>query len=133
MEKVAHLGRELCAQGPRHVIVTGIQFRDEKDTEQMGNLYVTHSESRLFSFPHIGGSYSGTGDLFASCIAAGAARDMDLGRAIQLAGTFLEAGLADTVCEKIPRNDGINYEKYLALLIPEEHQQAEKEADPHEI
>ena len=65
MEKVTHLGRELCAQGPRHVIVTGIQFRDEKDTEQMGNLYVTHSESRLFSFPHIGGSYSGTGDLFA--------------------------------------------------------------------
>ena len=61
------------------------------------------------------------------------ARDMDLGRAIQLAGTFLEAGLADTVREKIPRNDGINYEKYLALLIPEEHQQAEKEADPHEI
>ena len=58
---------------------------------------------------------------------------MDLGRAIQLAGTFREAGLADTVREKIPRNDGINYEKYLALLIPEEHQQSEKEADPHEI
>ena len=133
MEKVACLGRELCAQGPRHVIVTGIQFRDEKDTEQMGNLYVTPSESRLFSFPHIGGSYSGTGDLFASCIAAGAARNMDLGRAIQLAGTFLETGLADTVREKIPRNDGINYEKYLSLLIPEEHQQSEKEADPHEI
>ena len=42
--------------------------------------------------------------------------------------------LADTVKEKIPRNDGINYEKYLSLLIPEENQfkNLKKEADSYE-
>ena len=44
MEKVAHLGRELCAQGPRHVIVTGIQFRDEKDTEHHNGPYQRHDQ-----------------------------------------------------------------------------------------
>ncbi len=135
LRKITDLGRSLCRQGPGHVVVTGIQFRDEQGKEQMGNLYITETISQLLSFPHIGGSYSGTGDLFASCLAAGAARNSDLRSTIQLAGTFLEMALADTVKERIPRNDGINYEKYLSLLIPEENQWTNlrnKEADIYE-
>lgn len=133
-ERITELSRSLCSHGPRHVIVTGIQFVDSQNAEQMGNLYVTETDSRLLAFPHIGGSYSGTGDLFASCLAAGAARGNDLCSVIRMAGTFLEMALADTVKEKIPRNDGINYEKYLSLLIPEENQfkTLKKEADSYE-
>ena len=40
----------------------------------------------------------------------------DVPATIKLAGTFLEAALADSVREHIPANDGVNYEQYLAML-----------------
>ena len=36
---------------------------------------------------------------------------------MNLAGEFLELALADSVKEQIPRNDGVNYEKYLHMLF----------------
>ncbi len=32
----------------------------------------------------------------------------------------MEAALIDTVKENIPRNDGINYEQYLSMLLPKQ-------------
>lgn len=115
---ILKLGQKLCKRGPEHVIVTGIQFTDEQHTKQMGNLCISDEESRLLAFPYIGGSYSGTGDLFASCIAAGIARGEDIPSITLTAGSFLEAALADSIKEQVPRNDGVNYEKYLSMLIP---------------
>ena len=63
----------------------------------MGNLYISDTEQKLLSFPYVGGSYSGTGDLFASCLAAGIARGDDIPSTIETAGAFLEAALIDTV------------------------------------
>lgn len=117
---IIHAGRELCQKGPKHVIVTGIQFTDKEGRRQMGNLYISATDHKLLSFPYVGGSYSGTGDLFASCLAAGIARGDDIPSIIETAGTFLEAALIDTVKEKIPRNDGINYEQYLSMLLPKQ-------------
>lgn len=116
--QIEALGKSLCAQGPTHIVVTGITFTDEAGIPQMGNLYISREETFLLSFPHIGGSYSGTGDLFASCLAAGIARGDEIPAIIQMAGEFLELALADTVREQVPRNDGVNYEKYLSLLTP---------------
>ena len=50
----------------------------------------------------------------------GIARGDDIPSIIETAGTFLEAALIDTVKEKIPRNDGINYEQYLSMLLPKQ-------------
>lgn len=116
--QIEALGKSLCAQGPTHIVVTGITFTDEAGIPQMGNLYISREETSLLAFPHIGGSYSGTGDLFASCLAAGIARGDEIPAIIQMAGEFLELALADTVREQVPRNDGVNYEKYLSLLTP---------------
>lgn len=116
--QIEALGKSLCAQGPTHIVVTGITFTDEAGIPQMGNLYISREETFLLAFPHIGGSYSGTGDLFASCLAAGIARGDEIPAIIQMAGEFLELALADTVREQVPRNDGVNYEKYLSLLTP---------------
>ena len=117
---IIHAGRSLCRKGPKHVIVTGIQFTDKQGGRQMGNLYISDTEQKLLSFPYVGGSYSGTGDLFASCLAAGIARGDDIPSTIETAGAFLEAALIDTVKENIPRNDGINYEQYLSMLLPKQ-------------
>lgn len=112
------LARSFCENGPGHIIVTGISFTDTDGTKQIGNLYVTRESYSFCSFPYIGESYSGTGDLFTSCIAAGVARGDTIPDLIQTAGSFLEAALTDSVRERVPRNDGVNYEKYLSMLMP---------------
>lgn len=114
---VKDLALSFCKEGPAHVIVTGIHFTDNNGILQMGNLYVSETESCLSSFPYIGKSYSGTGDLFASCLAAGIAKGKKIPEIIQMTGEFLEASIADSAHENIPRNDGVNYEKYLRMLI----------------
>ena len=117
MDQILLLGKKLCNMGPSHVIVTGIQFTGTDGIRSMGNLYISATEHALVAFPYIGGSYSGTGDLFASCLVAGIARGMAIPSIIDMAGNFLEYALTDSVNEQIPENDGVNYEKYLYLLI----------------
>ena len=73
----------------------------------MGNLYISQKSRKLFAFPHVGGSYSGTGDLFASCIAAGKCRG----------DKIPEQAIKDSAEENVPYPDGTNYEKYLHLLM----------------
>lgn len=116
--KIQAMAQRFCKSGPEHVIVTGIQFIDENNAKYMGNLYVTKDTYELLSFPYVGGSYSGTGDLFASCLCAGIARGDDIPSIIKKAGKFIELSLKDSVEEHINRNDGVNYEKFLSLLIP---------------
>lgn len=113
---IHRLALDFCPDGPEHIIVTGIHFTDEAGILQMGNLYVSEKKTFLSSFPYIGQSYSGTGDLFASCLAAGIANNRSIPEIIQMAGQFLEAAIADSVKEQVPRNDGVNYEKYLHML-----------------
>lgn len=118
MDCIHGIGTTFAKGGPEHIIVTGIHFADEHGMEYIGNYYITPDASGMLSFPYIGESYSGTGDLFASCITAGIARGDHIPELIKMAGTFLEAGLKDSVKQHVPRNDGINFEKYLSMLIP---------------
>lgn len=115
-EAIGAIGRELSKEGPEKIIVTGIRHQDNAGTEMMGNLYITADDCILSSFPYIGGSYSGTGDLFASCLAGGIARGDSIPDIMNMAGEFLELALADSVKENVPRNDGVNYEQFLPLL-----------------
>lgn len=116
LDAVYQLAYPLCKEGPSHIIVTGIHFTDEAGVAQIGNYYISEREACLSAFPYIGQSYSGTGDLFASCLAAGVAAGKTIPSIIQMAGGFLEASIADSFKEKVPRNDGVNYEKFLHLL-----------------
>lgn len=112
----------LLENGPKTIVVTGIQFTDPKShAMQMGNLHLTKELCRMRAFPYIGGSYSGTGDLFASILAAGIARGDNIDSVICLAGEFIEKAMLDSVKEQIPRNDGVNYEQYLWMLTPLNH------------
>ena len=113
---IQELGQQLCKTGPQNIIVTGIHFQKEDGTKAMGNLLINRESASLFSFPYVSGSYSGTGDLFASCIAAGIARGDSISSVIQLAGEFLELALLDSVKEHVPCNDGVNYEQFLCHL-----------------
>ncbi len=121
---VTQMGQNFLRKGSnshvkKAVIVTGIRFRDEKSGEaKIGNLVVTKKQTKMLTFPYIGGSFSGTGDLFASIVTGGVARGDDLFETVELAGTLIGAAMADAAAEGIQRNEGANYEKYLGMLIP---------------
>lgn len=116
---VEEMAQEMIQKGPRTVVTTGIWFLDETDgKKKVGNLAVTEKESCFSSFPYIGGSFSGTGDLFASVIAGGTARGDHIFQVIDLAGEFIECAMKDSVMDQVERNDGANYEKYLGMLVP---------------
>lgn len=141
LEAVEQMAREMIARGPRIVVVTGIGFEDPADgVARIGNLAVvkrgTWPEggrkfsgrdvkclsdgtivSRLSVFPYVGGSFSGTGDLFASVLAGGMARGDDVFETVELAGKFIARAMEDAAREGVERNDGANFEKYLGMLI----------------
>ena len=119
LKAIEELAGKLIQSGPETVVVTGIRFCGRENGGQMiGNLAVDKSGRKLSAFPYIGGSFSGTGDLFASILAGGIARGDDISQVMDLAGEFIERAMKDSVAEHVDRNDGTNYEKYLGLLLP---------------
>ena len=106
----------LTAERAKKILITGICFTTDDGIPKIGNLLLDGSSHFLSAFPCCDGSYSGTGDLFASCITGGLARGTSLTEMIQIAGSFLEKALADSVKEQVPVNEGVNFEKYLYLL-----------------
>ena len=64
-----------------------------------------------------GKSYSGTGDLFASVIMGSLMRGENLEKSVQLAVSFLKEAINDSSLEQIPTVEGVNFEKYLRMLL----------------
>lgn len=111
------MARTLMGGKTKEAVVTGIRYTDgETGREMMGNLAVTETGASFAAFPFIGDSYSGTGDLFASIVAAGRARGDSLSEAMELAGSMIERAISDAVRDGVPRNDGVEYERYLWML-----------------
>lgn len=118
MDVIGTIAGKLLEEGVKTVIVTGIRFWDEAEKAmKIGNLTVTKARMELSAFPYVGGSFSGTGDLFASVVAGGIARGDDIFQTVELAGAFIGAAMKDSTEEEVPRNEGANFEKYLGMLI----------------
>lgn len=118
-EQLTVIGRMADAildQGVETVIVTGLHY-EEDGIRKMGNLAVNSKEKVLTGDEKLGCSYSGTGDLFASVVAGGIARGDHLKDIIMEAGGFLSEAIKDSAKEGIPGPDGVNYEKFLGMLI----------------
>lgn len=95
------------------VVITGIHFSEES---RIANLVVTEEGCEWISSAKCGGSYSGTGDLFASVLSAGIVNGEKVGDSVRRAVRFLEPAIRDAHEEKTDRNDGICFEKYLYKL-----------------
>ena len=105
------------ASHPQDVVITGVKCRDEKHPV-IYNIAATANGIYRHESPFFDRSFSGTGDLFASCITGGLARGQELSEIIHIAGRFLEKALIDSVSEDVPVNEGVNFEKYLYMLHP---------------
>ena len=61
--------------------------------------------------------FSGTGDLFASVICASCVKGLSIQEAVEKATYFLQEAIEEASKENIPRNHGVNFEKYLSRLL----------------
>ncbi len=111
-DTVGAAAKTLLSDTLHTVIVTGIRKGDS-----VTNLVVTENAAVPVTSKAVGGSYSGTGDLFSSVICGGAVKGMDIIAAVRLAGNFISRAVSDTYAEQTDRNDGVNFQKYLEMII----------------
>lgn len=85
----------------------------------IGNLLVNSEGEALYLFPHEKGHFSGTGDLFAAIVLGGRLNGWSWDKTVRTAGNFLSAGVHDSIAAGTSFLDGINYERYLPMLMPD--------------
>lgn len=113
------IGKELSKEFDTEVVITGIDLPARENHQEMGNLICKDGVQTWVSTVKEGGSYSGTGDLFASVLSAGMVKGMDTVDSVRKAVKFLSKGIHDAVLEGTDRNEGICFERYLSELAAE--------------
>ena len=118
IDKIKSLCKEILSKSDRlqTVIVTGI-LREKEKKEYMGNLVMSKEQCFYLETPYTGMGFSGTGDLFASVICGSLVKGLSIQEAVKKAIYFLQEAIEEATQESIPRNHGINFEKYLSRLL----------------
>ena len=112
-------GKELSKEFDTEVVITGIDLPARENHQEMGNLICQDGNTTWVTAAKEGGSYSGTGDLFASVLSAGMVKGIDTVDSVHRAVKFLSKGIHDAVLEGTDRNEGICFERYLSELAAE--------------
>ncbi|MBY0599958.1 pyridoxamine kinase [Bacillus bingmayongensis] len=118
IEALEEAGKTLQQETDAKVIITGVNPPSaDPDKQFIGNMYLDGNKTLYGTIPYNGNSYSGTGDLFASIIMGSMMREEGLEKSVQLAEAFLTAAIHDTSLEQISEVEGVNFEKYLRMLL----------------
>jgi len=105
--------RFICEKlSPRQIVITGWRHGDK-----ICNAAWDHGEFQVYESPAVEGSWSGTGDLFASALCGSLVKGESLDASIRRAMGFLEAGLHDAARFAQPEAEGIPFELYLKELM----------------
>ncbi len=111
LEKIYETAKGAISHIEQKIVVTGIK--------KGGYLYNGVFSKQDCSFVKAqchGGSFSGTGDIFASILCASTLRGVPIEKAVENAADFISLAVEDTIKEPYDRNDGINFEKFLYML-----------------
>lgn len=100
----------------KKLVITGIPHSSPSGEHLVTNLVLDQGRMEPVTFPHLGGTYSGTGDLFAAVLLGSQLQGRSLVRGAQLAGELIGKAIQSSKAEGTPGNDGVNYEAYLYLL-----------------
>lgn len=119
MKYVQTTGRLLTQEFNVEAVITGISHTTDEGEKYISNLICKDGVQTWVSTVKEGGSYSGTGDLFASVLSAGMVKGMDTADSVRKAVKFLSKGIHDAVVEGTDRNEGICFERYLFELAAE--------------
>lgn len=113
-EEIEQIGEALVKTFQTEAVITGIDFHTSRE---MANLLVNQKGYSWVTAEKEGGSYSGTGDLFASILSAGMVKGTDTLESIKKAVHFISRAIHDTVLEGTDRNEGVCFEKHLGELL----------------
>ncbi len=83
---------------------------------RISNCIITKSEIHTVSAQAFGGSFSGTGDLFAAAVCGGLLKGKSVTQAVEAATVFIEASVRDTVMKGTRPEEGVCFEPHLDLL-----------------
>lgn len=104
------------AKKPQTVVVTGILIEKE-GKEYVGNLAVSAGQCFYVETRYTGIGYSGTGDLFTSVVCGSLINGLSVREAVEKATFFLQEAIEEAAALEIPRNHGVQFEKYLFKLL----------------
>ena len=113
-DELCLLARQLHAMGPDKVVITGL--RENEDyinfiSERTDGL--TTEVNRTHSAGH---SWHGTGDIFASIIAADAVNGVPFGESVEKAASFVRTCISASIRLGIPEQEGVCFENFLGQL-----------------
>jgi pyridoxine kinase len=111
-EAVFLLCEKLGGSAGKTVIITGAH-----EGEYIWNFAADKSERIAVKSKRHGGSFSGTGDLFASVVCAGQILGAPLLQTLQKASDFIEKATKASVEAGIPGPCGTDFEPFLKMLI----------------
>ena len=118
LDRIARIAAPLKETQIQTIIVTGILYQaPSDDTVKYYNLVLENDQISVISSGIHGGSYSGTGDLLSAVVCASMVQGKSAAAGVEKACRFIERSLIDTVADQIPRNDGINFESHLSMLL----------------
>lgn len=106
------MARRLCDQGPEKVVVTGVPrgaYLENYCYEQEGGPAVQRTQ-------RISPQRSGTGDVFASIVAAGTVRGVPFAKCVKTAAEFIKICLKRSSELDIPTTDGVCFEEVIGKL-----------------
>ena len=98
--------------GADKIVITGIQ----KSASLSNIVYVKGSEPVILTQRRIGHERSGTGDVFASVIAADAVHNVDFIKSVKKASSFVKKCIEVTERFDTPPTDGVCFEEILHIL-----------------
>ncbi len=111
-KELCEMAEALFAQGPGKVVITGIP-----QGEFIANYVMEKGkEPRLLRTHKAGTERSGTGDVFASIIAADAVNGVAFDRSVKKASNFVKKCILKSMELGIPQTDGVCFEEILHSL-----------------
>ena len=111
LNRISDVAKGAFSHSEQKIVVTGI-----KKGKCLYNGVFTKQDCSFVKAECHGGSFSGTGDIFASIVFASVVNGESLVSGVRKAVSFIEKATADTAKEPYDRNDGINFEKFLYQL-----------------
>ena len=111
-DELKKIAMKLVAMGPSKIVITGIQRG-----QYIGNYcYEKNREDYLIKTMKVGTQRSGTGDIFASIIAADAVNGVNFHESVRKASTFIKKCILKAIEMDIPLTDGVPFEELLTTL-----------------
>ncbi len=112
IDEISKLAHSLLSDKLKTVIVTGIKKQDE-----ILNIIVDKNGTDFIKSQLLGGSFSGTGDIFSSIVCGAVVNGKSVQDAVRLASDFIEKSIKNTPSDKAYEPDGVNFFSALEMLI----------------